>query len=291
MSEIGLLLALGCAAISQVALLCEHRGAVRAPEISFRAPLRSASALFRSRWWAIGFAIATVAWVLHVAALAIAPLSMVQAVIAGGLVLLALPARQWFGIALGRRELLGLGLSAAGLAFLALTASQGSGDHGSYSGTTMLAFEGGAIALGGALLFSAGSGRAARHGGLLYGAAAGIGLGIADVAVKALAQPVLASPLALISPWTLVAAMGGIGAFYSLARALQLGDPVEVAVVTSVASNLAAIVGGILVFGDPLGSDPAAVAARSAAFVAVIAAAALIPTAAPRHDAPRARHA
>ena len=104
-----------------------------------------------------------------VAALALAPLSMVQAVIAGGLAMLALPARLWFGISMGTRELVGLGLSAAGLAFLALTASQGSGDHSSYSTGAMLAFEGGAVAIGGALLFSAGSERGARHGGLLLG--------------------------------------------------------------------------------------------------------------------------
>ena len=58
-----------------------------APEIRFSHPLASAAGLFRSRWWAIGFAIGCAAWGLHVAALAIAPLSLVQAVIAGGLAL------------------------------------------------------------------------------------------------------------------------------------------------------------------------------------------------------------
>ena len=57
--------------------------------------------------------------------------------------------------------------------------------------------------------------------------------------------------------------------------------------VSSVAANCAAIVGGVLVFGDPVGSDALGVIARSAAFAAVIAAAALIPaprpSAAPQH--------
>ena len=123
MIEAGLLLALGCALLTNVAMLCKHRGAVQAPEVRFGSPLRSAAELFRSKWWTIGFAIAFAAWGLHVAALALAPLSLVQAVIAGGLALLVLPAKQWFGITLGPRELAGLGLSAAGLAFLALTAS------------------------------------------------------------------------------------------------------------------------------------------------------------------------
>lgn len=278
MSEIGLILALACAAIANIGLLCQHRGAVRAPEIRFAHPLRSAAGLFRSRWWAIGFAIGCAAWGLHVAALAIAPLSLVQAVIAGGLALLAFPARQWFGIALGRRELFGLGLAAVGLAFLTLTATGDASEaRDGYSQSAMLGFEGGAVAIGAALLLSAHGERGVRHGGLLLGASAGVLLGVSDVAIKALAASVLASPLALLSPWTAVAVVAGIGAFYALARSLQLGDPVEVAVFASVASNVAAISGGVLVFGDPVGSGALAIVARGAAFSAVIAAAALLP--------------
>ncbi len=189
MTEAGLLLALGCALLTNVALLCKHRGAVEAPSVAFSHPLRSAASLFGSKWWTIGFAIAFVAWALHVAALAIAPLSMVQAVIAGGLALLALPARHLFGISLGWRELTGLGLSAGGLAFLALTAT----DHptsGQYEVATMAAFEGGAIMLGVALLLSGARGNAHPHGGLLLGAAAGLLIGVSDVALKALAETV-----------------------------------------------------------------------------------------------------
>src|SRR5512133_2210562 len=140
MSQIGLILALGCALISGVALLCKHRGAVNAPDVAMRSPLRSASALFRSRWWVIGFVLAVFAWCLHVAALSMAPLSLVQAVIAGGLAMLAIPARRLFGIAVCRREVLGMVLCAAGLVFLALTASKGQAGHG-FASSSMLAFE------------------------------------------------------------------------------------------------------------------------------------------------------
>ena len=58
---------------------------------------------------------------------------------------------------------------------------------------------------------------------------------------------------------------------------MQLGEPVGVIVAFSASATMAAITGGILVFGDPLGSDPLSVVARSTAFVAVIAAAALLP--------------
>lgn len=279
MSELGLILALGCALISGVSLLCKHRGANRAPDVVFSSPLRSASALFRSGWWSIGFGLAALAWGFHMAALSMAPLSLVQAVIAGGLAMLALPARRWFGISIGPREVLGLGLSAAGLAFLALTAGQGGSGAGStFSEPSMLAFEAGAVGLGGALMLSSSHPRiAARLDWFLLAAAAGVLLGVANVALKALAETVPGSPASIASPLTLVAVLGGVGTFLAFARSLQLGDAVAVIVVSSVTTTLAAVIGGVLVYGDPIGSDPGAVVARSTAFVAVIAAAALLP--------------
>lgn len=276
MSEIGLILALGCALISGVALLCKHRGAVNAPDVAMRSPLRSASALFRSRWWAIGFGLAFFAWCLHVAALSMAPLSLVQAVIAGGLALLAIPARRLFGIAISRREVMGLVLCASGLAFLALTAGHGHPGPG-FDSSSMLAFEGGALAVGGLLLWASADSRLVARNWLLLAAAAGTSLGVSDVALKALAETVPGSPLAILSPWTAVAVLGGIGAFLALARGLQVGEAVGVIVVFSAAATLAAIAGGIIVFGDTLGSDPLEVVTRSSAFLAVIAAAALLP--------------
>jgi len=276
MSEFGLILALGCALISGVALLCKHRGACDAPDVAMRSPLRSASALFRSRWWAIGFLLATLGWALHVAALSMAPLSLVQAVIAGGLALLAIPARRWFGISIGTRDLVGLGLCAAGLTFLALTAGKGQ-ENGAFAGSTMLAFEGGTLAVVGALLVASAHSRLVSKGWVLLAVAAGTSIGVSDVALKALAETVPGSPLSVLSPWTVMAIVGGIGGFLGLARALQLGEPVAVIVAFSASATLAAITGGIIVFGDPLGSNPVDVIARSSAFLAVIAAAALLP--------------
>src|SRR5919204_6390363 len=127
MVQLGTLLALSCALVTNLALLCKHRGAVAAPDVELRQPLRSAAALFRSRWWTIGFGIALGAWALHVAALALAPLSLVETTISGGLVLLAWLAERWFGVRVGAREWLGLGLCAGGLALLGATAVTGSG--------------------------------------------------------------------------------------------------------------------------------------------------------------------
>jgi hypothetical protein len=277
-TQIGLLLALGCALATNLAFLWKHKGAVAAPEISFRHPLASAEGLFRSRWWTVGFAVAVAAWGLHVAALALAPLSLVQAVISGGLVFLAVLAERWFGFKLGRREWWGVGLTAAGLAFLGLTIESGAGgSHSSYSISAMVAFEGGMIVLGSLLLLSHRVERVRHRHGALLGAAAGILFGVSDVAIKALAGVVPSDFLAIISPWTAIALGASLVAFYASARGLQIGEGVSVIALTSVAANASAILGGIIVFGDPLGSDPIGIIARSVAFILVIAAAALTP--------------
>jgi hypothetical protein len=63
--------------------LFKARGAVLARPIQISHPLRSAADLFRQRWFAIGWILALFAWVLHIEALALAPLSSVQAILNG----------------------------------------------------------------------------------------------------------------------------------------------------------------------------------------------------------------
>ena len=204
--QIGLLLALACAFATNLAFLWKHRGAVAAPEIHMSHPLESAAGLFRSKWWTIGFLVALVAWTLHVAALALAPISLVQAVISGGLVFLAVLADRFFGFQLGRREWIGVALTALGLAFLGLTVEQGStGSHSSYSISGMVAFEGGMIFIGSLLLLSHRVERIRHQHGVLLGAAAGILFGVSDVSIKALTGTVPGDLLSIISPWAGVA--------------------------------------------------------------------------------------
>ena len=94
---LGLVCALLSALATNLAFLFKHRGAVAAPAVEMRHPLRSARDLFRSKWWSVGWAVAAVAFALHVAALSLAPISIGQAVLAGGLVFLAVLAERFFG--------------------------------------------------------------------------------------------------------------------------------------------------------------------------------------------------
>ena len=102
--NVGIGLALLCAAITQLGFLCKHRGATQAPQVDLRAPLRSARDLFRSKWFAIGMAIAAGAWILHVAALALATLSVVQVALSTGVVMLAVLGERLFGCHVGSRQ-------------------------------------------------------------------------------------------------------------------------------------------------------------------------------------------
>jgi drug/metabolite transporter (DMT)-like permease len=275
--NLGLLLALASALATNLAFLLKYRGAVVVAPISVRRPLRSAAALFRSKWFAIGWLVAILAWMLHAAALARAPLSIVQAVLSGGLVFLAVLAQRFFGFRLGRWEWLGVTITAAGLAVIGLTGSGATRPQRS-SLAALIAVESAIFAIGAALLAISAHRRVLQHAeGLLLGLAAGALFGVSDVAIKYLTHA-HGQLHGLISPWTPTALLAGTIAFYASARSLQLGPGVEVIAFTSVAANLAAVIGGILVFGEPIGSGPLAIGARLVAFGMVIAGAALMPS-------------
>jgi drug/metabolite transporter (DMT)-like permease len=182
---VGLVCALLSALGTNLAFLFKHRGAVEAPDVVVRHPLRSAIDLFRSRWWSIGWGVAGVAFALHVAALTLAPISVGQAVLAGGLVFLAVLAERFFGFELGRRQWTGIGLVAVSLSLLTLTGG-GGGAHSGYSLAGMIIFESIAVCVGLLVVVSHLIERIAVQRGVLLGIAAGLGFGISDVAIKAL---------------------------------------------------------------------------------------------------------
>src|SRR5919197_5633294 len=172
--QLGIFLALLCALATNLGFLFKHRGACAAPDVDWRHPLRSGAALFRSRWFAIGMGVAVAAWVLHVGAMALAPLSTVQAVISGGLVCLTVLAERFFGFKVGRRQWLGVGFTALGLSTLAVTLPHAGGAHSSYSTPGMIAFESGLLVAGTVLVLFPKLGAPREHHGVLLGASAGI---------------------------------------------------------------------------------------------------------------------
>jgi hypothetical protein len=150
----------------------------------------------------------------------------------------------------------------------------------------MIAFEAGLVGFGTLLIMGPRIGAPVEHHGFMLGAASGILFGVSDVAIKALSGEIGAHGVAgLISPWTLVTVAASIAAFYASAKGLQDGEAVPVIAITGTAANIAGIVGGILVFGDPLAGNPVSLVIQCLAFCLVLGAAWLMP--APVRAVPR----
>jgi hypothetical protein len=275
---LGILLALVCAMATNVGFLFKHRGACQATAVDYRHPLRSAKALFTTKTFAFGFAIATGAWAFHVAAMSMAPLSVVQSVLAGGVVLLAIMAERSFGLSMTRRQWSGIALTAVGLLVLGLSLPRVHGAHSSYSVAGMVGFEGILLTLGVAMMMGKQLGIGARHHGFMLGASAGLFFAASDVAIKAISGEVGAHGLlGIFSAPLAVAVFASIAAFYASAKGLQDGDAVPVIAVTGTGANVGGIIGGIVVFGDPLSGHPLMLAAEVFAFVLVLVAAWMTP--------------
>jgi len=208
-----------------------------------------------------------------VGALALAPISIVQSVIAGGLVLLTFVADRLFGISVTRREWIGVALMATGLAFLAATLhGDTTSAHSRYDPTTLAIFIG-VVGFAGLAVAAFARGRA-----MLLAIGAGLLWAASDTSIKALSSHlhklgigVLIHPLAFV---ILIASLLGL---LVSARSLQLGEAVPVIALTSVAANITTIAAGPITFGEPLPHGRLALVTRLLAFVLVIVAAALTP--------------
>ena len=184
--NLGILLAFICAIATQLGFLYKHKGANEAPTVNIRHPFRTAKQLYSCKWFAIGMAIAAGAWIFHVAALAYAPLSVVQAVLSTGVVILAVMAERIFGFKVGLRQWIGVGMTALGLLLLVITLPAATGAHSTYSVFGMISFEGAMLVIGALLIGGKHLGMPDHHHGVMLGAAAGVLFGVSDIAIKAL---------------------------------------------------------------------------------------------------------
>ena len=276
--QLGLLLSVATAFVAIVGFLLKYRGAVDAPPVEPRHPVRSTVSLFANKWWTLGIVVATGSWFLHTAALALAPITLVQATIAGGLVLLTVVAEKLFGIPVTRRQWMGVALTAVGLAFLAATLGEtGSEKHSDYDAAILALYIGGLALCTVPLMLAASRPQHRRYAGTLLAAAAGLQWGASDVAIKAGTGELSEGALLAVLPLALVILVLSLVGLIVSARSLQLGEAVPVIAVTSAAANLCTIASGTIVFGEPMPEGDAAIALRLLALALVIAAAALTP--------------
>jgi drug/metabolite transporter (DMT)-like permease len=272
---LGLLLALCCSVVGLLGFLFKQRGAVDAPEVELRHPWRSTKALFSNRWWTLGIVVATGGWVFHVAALALAPISLVQSVIAGGLVLLTPLAGRVFGLPTTRRDWIGVGVTAAGLTLLAATlGDSGHSAHRDFDAATLWLYVGVLAAAAAAACAATG----VLRSGPAFALAAGLLWGGSDVTIKAASGDLIDRwLLAFLTPEAATITVLSLIGLVVSARSLQIGPAVAVIAITSAAANVVTIAAGPLVFGEPLPSDTASLVARLTGFVAVVAGAVLTP--------------
>jgi len=262
----GLVLALASAVLINLAYLREHDAAADLPVLSMRRPLQSARLLLGDRSWLLGFAMESGGFLLYVAALVLAPLSLVQSISAGGIGVLAFASARIAGRRLARLELAGVLLSVLGLVALAISLVGGNAKEGKGEIVPIVLWLG-ITAFVAIMLVVAGR---VRYGAAVaYGVAGGLFFSLGDIA-------------------TMVATQGGVRAVfavllllgYGLGTALlqigyQAGAALTVAGLATLVTNALPIAAGTVILDEPLPTGALGVV-RALAFAAVVAGAVLL---------------
>jgi hypothetical protein len=262
----GLALALASTAALNWSYLTQHGAAAGMPPLSVRRPIQSLRNLFTNLRWLAGFFVGIGGWVLYVAALALAPLSLVQAVAAGGIGLLALLVWRTTGVVLSRREWTGVACAVAGLVLLgiSLAGQRPGGTHGAWTAVAVwfaVSFVVAGLAAGPlARVLAPGAG---------LGVAAGVLYAAGDVGTKA----AVGGGGRLLFAFPVLACHGL--AFIALQMGFQRGSALATAGVATLFTNALPIVAGIALFREPLPGGALGVL-RVIAFGAVIVGAAVL---------------
>jgi drug/metabolite transporter (DMT)-like permease len=281
----GMLAGIGAASAAALLLngsyLVQHSALSSAPVIRISRPLATVRALVRSRRWVIGALLGYCGLAMNTLALGLAPLSLVQSIVAAGLVVVALGAAWARRRRPGARELVAVGLVVVALAALGIGAGASRAD--APPAATLLVFEAIAALVAWAI---ARRGRGERGVAHRLGLAAGILYGATNVALAAL----LASggAAALVTVAVVAGAAVTAGGFFAFQRGLQSGPATGVVTLMTAGTNVVAILGGLLVMREPLGATPPAAALHAAAFALVVLAGLLAASELTRLEAPAA---
>jgi hypothetical protein len=260
----GLVLALLAALALNVGFFVQHGATHTMVALSLRHPIRALRLLVTNRQWMLGYATGWIGWGLYIGALSLAPLSLVQAVSAGGVGILAFLAHR-LGTPLGPREHLGAWIAVGGLVLLGSSLTAHTRAVPMARTSTLLIV----IAVGAAIagLLAAFMNRTRRPAASL-GCASGLLFGVGDLATKG---AVNGNGLLFIPLLAVCTALG----FVTLQLAFQRGRVLETAGVSTLVNNMIPIVGGLLLFHERLPGGLAG-AARLASFAAVVVGAVLL---------------
>jgi drug/metabolite transporter (DMT)-like permease len=273
----GIVAASAAALLLNTSYLVQHAGLSTAAVVRISRPLATVRALLASRTWVTGALLGYCGLALNTLALGLAPLSLVQSIVATGLVVVALGAAWARRRRPGARELVAIGLVVVALAALGIGAD--AKPSGVPPAGGLLAFE----AIAGLTAWAIARSRGGPH---RLGLAAGILYGGTNLALAAL----LASggPGAVVGVALVTGAAVTAGGFFAFQAGLQAGPATGVVTLMTAGTNVVAILGGLLVMGEPLGATPALAALHAGAFALVVLAGLLAATELSRLEAPAA---
>jgi len=262
----GLVLALASAILINLAYLREHDAAAHLPVLTMRRPLQSARLLLGDRSWLLGFAMESGGFLLYVAALVLAPLSLVQSISAGGIGVLAFASARLARRPLARREVAGVLLSVLGLAALAISLTTGKAKEGTGELVPILLWLGITAVIAIVLVVA---GRVRYGAAVAYGLAGGLFFSIGDISTKVATQG------GARTGFVVLLLLG-----YGLGTALlqigyQAGAALTVAGLATLVTNALPIAAGTVILDEPLPHGVLGVV-RALAFFAVVAGAVLL---------------
>jgi uncharacterized membrane protein len=219
--------------------------------------------LMRSPRFVVGGVIVVLGWVLHATALLLAPLTLVQPVLASSLVVVLILAAPMLGERATAREYVAVGAIVAGVAGLLVVAPERSAGEAGTTGVAVFAGALGAVALVPVAL------RGVHRSTSGPAVAAGAGFALSAVATKLLTDGPLVRPGAVLwlAVTALAAAVGGVDEM----SALQSRPAVGVVPVVFAVETLLPVIAAPLLFGEHWGPSNSRRAALAAALVAVLA--------------------
>ena len=263
---LGLCLALASTTALNWGYFAQHGAASSLPPLELRRPLASLRRLIANRRWLAGFLVGVAGWGLYVAALGLAPLSLVQATSAGGIGVLALLVHLGsHGEGLGRRDWVAVAVAVAGLALLAASLVSQAPASRTTPGTDVAAWLLAAVLVA---ALTIGSIRLEAPPGAALGLAAGILYATGDIATKATVDT-----RGLVFAPAIFAAHGA--AFVCLQFGFQRGNALVTVGLATLLTNALPIAAGTLLFHELL---PGGVlgGCRIVAFALVTAGAAML---------------
>jgi hypothetical protein len=239
-------LGLGLALISAVAVnwayALEHDAAAQLPPLTLRRPLESARLLLGAPAWLRAFALESLGWGLFVVALRIAPISLVQAVSAAGIAVLALVGARGKIHAVPRRDAAAVLVAIAGLVLLGFSL------RGTHQADRLPSVPGVVVWFGAcsAAALVALHGLASWRAAARFGLAGGLFFAVGDMSAKLVGY----GGTWLLAALTLVAGYG-LGTSF-LQGGYQRGGALTTAGVATLTTDAVPIVAGFVLFGEQL---------------------------------------